>query len=551
MIIISGTFVRLLLSAVQSGEWLKLIDEAGPLACPQSLQTQQGVGHCVGISPLGSAVVGSADGADVFVQCRAQSMTWGQPPAFVPQGGSFTYRYPYLGIDNATKVPIFGSPITIPPWDPLLPLLAPSGVWQGENHTVQAAAFTSDYMHLLQLAANGSAWKRLHSWKFKSPAGWDHIRSPAVMPHTNGSGWRIFVVQSGGNSSRAKGEFLGVDHARWRSNGYQPYAGDGIYRGTLGLRMVRSFEMSTTGEVSNWRNVSPLGWNGGLLGLKLAWSRPLGALLAVSHTGLVFMIDVEPGNFSRPQPLSDVDSGALFKARVISSSPLAYGTDGLILGGENTLHYTRVISSHTGNDTDEPRYKPMASLQYMGPVLQRSAVLLTGQTPTVSVADWDGDGVVDIIAGSSEGRIFLAAGAKQKKKQTSYGGSEENSSNVTETRAQTNTNKDLGLRFHVPTPLRTGDPISGGVEVLVQGGYRVDIQGPSESRWGYTAPVACDWNGDGLMDLVSSGTNSTHTYIRIDTHAHTQWELTETLTFSLSLTHIHILGLHTYIHTCT
>ena len=49
----------------------------------------------------------------------------------------------------------------------------------------------------------------------------------------------------------------------------------------------------------------------------------------------------------------------------------------------------------------------------------------------------------------------------------------------------------------------------------MQGEYRTDIQGPSESRWGYTAGQMVDWNGDGLMDLVASDNSARSTvYMR-------------------------------------
>jgi hypothetical protein len=113
-------------------------------------------------------------------------------------------------------------------------------------------------------------------------------------------------------------------------------------------------------------------------------------------------------------------------------------------------------------------------------------VLVTGQTPTVSVADWDGDGFPDLIAGSSEGRIFVARGVALH----GEGG------------------------FGYPVPLRVGGSGPASAEILVQGGYRTDLQGPGESRWGYTAPCAMDWNGDGLVDLISSD-NSARTIVYI------------------------------------
>ena len=101
----------------------------------------------------------------------------------------------------------------------------------------------------------------------------------------------------------------------------------------------------------------------------------------------------------------------------------------------------------------------------VGEVLENNAVLVTGQTPTVSYADWDQDGLADIIAGSSEGRVFLSRQAP------SLNGN---------------------AMFHRPVPIHHND--SGLVdkdnsissEILVQGGYSMDIQGPRESRWGYT-----------------------------------------------------------------
>ena len=175
---------------------------AGPLVCPQSLTTQQGLGHCIGthslpstdqssmagdpaaapsqllgtgIHPLGSAVLGdAASGADIFVHCGAQMKA--------PQGASLLYRYPFLRreLHNGVGVPVraslfalsplyslpharsterpsgrpqvFGAPVALPDWSTEFPLLVPKAVWQlGNSGTVFAAAFSSDYMHLLAL----------------------------------------------------------------------------------------------------------------------------------------------------------------------------------------------------------------------------------------------------------------------------------------------------------------------------------------------------------------------------------------------------------------
>ena len=103
----------------------------------------------------------------------------------------------------------------------------------------------------------------------------------------------------------------------------------------------------------------------------------------------------------------------------------------------------------------------------------------------MSVCDFNHDGILDIIAGTSEGRILLAKG-------TTDG-------------------------YLAPVALHTGEG-STYETILVQGQYRVDIQGPEESRWGYTAPTCVDWNSDGMLDLVSSDNSAlTKVYLRYRT----------------------------------
>lgn len=61
--------------------------------------------------------------------------------------------------------------------------------------------------------------------------------------------------------------------------------------------------------------------------------------------------------------------------------PRGDGNDDLIIGGENGLHFVAVSDN-----------KGSLRLSHAGPVLQTSAQLVTGQTPTVSISDWDTDG---------------------------------------------------------------------------------------------------------------------------------------------------------------
>ena len=514
-----------------SGAFVALVDDYGPLVCPQSRTTQQGLGHCVGVVPLGAAVTHAAGGADVFVQCTAQHDTG---PGGTPQGGSFTYRFPFSGRDAATGAPVFAAPVLLPPWNAQLPALSPRTVWQPRPQVVHAAAFTSDRMHLLELSANRSTWRHLNTFKLALPSDWvSALRSVAVVPKSDqAGGWTVFTTLAAGFSERAYN--MGLPHSTWRSASYQPYGGDGIYRGQLTLTGVAAFDLSAGGEATGFRVVTPAGWTGGLMGLKIAAvslnSSSPPALVAASRAGVVYIIGdaainshggrrgADDGGDSgwrgaqaeaRPVPLADSTTGVLFAARVIGAAPIGYpktagdrseGGDNLIFGGENALHFAAAaaaaatVRTQSGNKAGAgfgPRGagRREVGLRHAGPVLLQGATLVTGQTPTVSIADWDGDGVLDIIAGSSEGRMYLARGA--------------------------------ATGFHRPVTLAQAHAGPGGAtteEILVQGGYRLDIQGPAESRWGYTAPTAVDWNDDGLVDLVSSDNSArTTVYMRYRT----------------------------------
>ncbi|WP_432799355.1 FG-GAP repeat domain-containing protein [Poriferisphaera sp. WC338] len=45
---------------------------------------------------------------------------------------------------------------------------------------------------------------------------------------------------------------------------------------------------------------------------------------------------------------------------------------------------------------------------------------------------------------------------------------------------------------------------AGGEQFRPIAGYSGSIQGPNEARWGYLVPAVADWDGDGMLDIVSS-----------------------------------------------
>lgn len=156
--------------------------------------------------------------------------------------------------------------------------------------------------------------------------------------------------------------------------------------------------------------------------------------------------------------------------KAYSNQLVAYSTErgdcsGLYIGGESAM-YTYRFERLTAKGA--PIYQEPAV------VLQKSAPLYGGSLTVPNVVDWDGDGKLDIVAGNSEGRLLFFK---------NHG---------------TNREPDFG---------RSTEVEAGGKPILLRPGYYV-VQGPFEASWGYLCPTVFDWNQDGLLDVVVSGSRA-------------------------------------------
>ena len=113
-------------------------------------------------------------------------------------------------------------------------------------------------------------------------------------------------------------------------------------------------------------------------------------------------------------------------------------------------------------------------------ILVEGGSLYAGSLPVPTVADWDGDGVLDIISGNSEGRLLFF--------------------------------RNCGSNAE-PAFGRAEYLCSEGVPICFRAGY-YEVQGPFEAAWGYLCPVVFDWDGDGLPDIVFSGNEGKFEYMR-------------------------------------
>lgn len=188
-------------------------------------------------------------------------------------------------------------------------------------------------------------------------------------------------------------------------------------------------------------------------------------LLGGTRMGNVYAYQVDDDKLLPNKYIVDKDHNLLRGAGVhahIAYFNIPGKTEGLFLSGEGSFVYypNTKKKDKQGNLIFD---KPIA-------VKQEDAVLYGGSLVVPSLADWDGDGLMDLISGNSVGKILFFK----------------------------NTGTNHKPAYQDPVALK-----AGGSEIHVQPGYREDIQGPQEARWGYVCPMVYDWNGDGLPDVLT------------------------------------------------
>lgn len=138
--------------------------------------------------------------------------------------------------------------------------------------------------------------------------------------------------------------------------------------------------------------------------------------------------------------------------------------DGRTAWLENTGNLTD-ITDNTGKVVARiPEFKPPQLFR------QEADTVKFGVLTTPVTVDWDGDGRPDLLTGNAAGEIAFL--------------------------------KNLG-----GNPPKWAEPellAAGGKPIRIMAGYNGSIQGPAESKWGYTNIGVGDWNGDGLPDVIAS-----------------------------------------------
>lgn len=138
--------------------------------------------------------------------------------------------------------------------------------------------------------------------------------------------------------------------------------------------------------------------------------------------------------------------------------------DGRVAWLENTGKLVDVTDNTGAVLGKIPEFKPPVFFR------QEADIIKFGVLTTPVTVDWDGDGLDDILTGNAAGEFAFI--------------------------------KNLG-----GNPPKWAEPImleADGKPLRIMAGYNGSIQGPAESKWGYTNIGVGDWDGDGLNDIIAS-----------------------------------------------
>jgi hypothetical protein len=394
--------------------------------------------------PLGAARVYQSTQPDLFVYTGR-----------APQTGLFLYKW--IGTGPSGE-PIFGERerITV------------EGITDGNGSIIQTA---DGVIHGVWLTA-----KQLVFTTYNHARKRFEEQSRVSISTLPGSGSRLGVTA---NPDGSFDVFIELGPGGWygssdrQSASYRPYDGAGIWNGKLVYSMI--FAVKVTNPADRYANpqlVVPqsqgalYGYNG-LTTVNLGEGHERELIGGTRFGQFLYYGSIEQDSLKASQRrLVTGSNGIALRHPIINASPIAYpnpvtGHSDLIVGGEGALYY------YAFTDTFTPQGAPI----YREPlaVLETATTLYGGTLPMPHLADWNGDGTLDIIAGNSEGRVLFFA----------------------------NIGSNEDPKFLPGVAIK-----AGGRDIHIQAGYRGSIQGPQEARWGYTSPTVIDWNDDGLLDIL-------------------------------------------------
>jgi hypothetical protein len=281
------------------------------------------------------------------------------------------------------------------------------------------------------------------------------VKSPSslgVLVNVDGGYDIAFDVSNGG-----KGTEGSPNTEEWR-----PFNSSGIAVGEMRYRYLMG--MTAKGEVRKITKTPNEVFFSmhGITGINLGTGHEQDVITGSRQGNLVFYHNKAASGFDlETKRLVAGEDGNALRHPSINPSVSAY-PGGLIACGEGSLYFYRFTGKWA--KTGAPVFAEPVS------VLQENADLYAGTLPSPTTVDWNCDGMLDILAGNSEGFVLFFENR----------GSNDEPKFLPATRVE-----------------------AGGQAIQVQAGYSGSLQGLQEARWGYLSPNVIDWNGDSLPDIIT------------------------------------------------
>ncbi len=401
-------------------------------------------------SPRGGAFLSSEEGADLFVAVQHGTA----------EARGF-FRCDYAG-KTAEGDPIYHKPVPVAtPWSDEKTFPSHLRIFQ-DGDEVWLVRLARTYIQATRW--NGEAFEEVARHEV---SGFDYPIGSFDLVRRRGNEIEVAVLCHDGGAYRP---------ATFPGDKQSYYDGAGIYRGKLHGSGLFRFTVS-----NNWEQLTRVEQVSADMRLMVGASRvacvynkerTLDGYLIAGRLGSLKYIPYQaklPKEGMRAlhvmQNEHEVRVHSAYSTQLVGL-PMAKGEcSGLLIGGEAAM-YTYHFDGLTAKGA------PIYAERHIA--LERQAPLYGGSLTVPNVVDWDGDDVLDIVAGNSEGRLLFFK---------NHG-----------------TNRD-------PDFARSVEVEADGKPLLLRPGYYV-VQGPFEASWGYLCPTVFDWNGDGLPDVVTSGSRA-------------------------------------------
>lgn len=375
-----------------------------------------------------------------------------QPDLFVAGYGGPQAVHLFRWVDTAeTGAPVFAQPVQVK-----CPFKEKGVVFEAKDGSI--TALWIDKADLVTTLFDTKNMEFRETKRVKLPSEVKSASSLGVWPHEDGSHDLAFELSNGARS---------LEGHPWTEE-WRPYNSSGIAQGDMRYRYLMG--ITAQGEVKQiTRSKNEVYFSmHSITAVNLGKGHERDIVTGSRQGNLVFYHNKATTGFQlEPKRLTAGKDGNALRHPSINPSVCAYpniqnGKSDIIACGEGSLYFYRFTGQFT--PAGAPVYEDPVS------VLQENADLYAGTLPSPTTVDWNGDGVLDILVGNSEGFVLFFENI----------GSNEEPRFLPATRVQ-----------------------AGGRDIQVQAGYSGSLQGLQEARWGYLSPNVIDWNGDSLPDIIT------------------------------------------------